>query len=790
MPHPGHHIATLSDTGFYAWAIIALSLFTLRASCQTAPERIIRDDKDKFNEELYVQTDRDLYISGETVYLKTYCLNRLTHKPSFVSKVVYVSLLDNLNNPVVQVKLGVNGFTASGLIEIPDTTPSGNYLISCCTHWMQNFSPNIFSYRTISVINPFENPEKAGIPIMEPSPDTVIFYPEGGAFVSGTENRVGFISLDKKGYPVRMKGVVTDGKNNLFKVESDNSGYGLFSVIPASGGSLYLVPEGDVRPRRKFQLPSASDSAASFSILNHVDDDSIRIRLLKGTGFDSSGKRFYIIADPLSTSPFITEIKPDKETEISILRKSLPAGLSTVMMTDDRHRIIAERLIYNKPPEAHVSVMAEKTLYLTREKVKLNISVTDPDGNPAESFIMASVVKSFTVERSQNDLGSFVQLPGYASVSHGPESPDINAQLIFYKDGEDIVRSNETVGAVRGYLPEMEGHIIRGYIKSSVTGEPLQNENIVCAFVGSPAICRFTRSDKNGYFQFIVNEPGRREIVIQPVRQDLPDHYIDLVNPFPELLNEYKAAPLFIDTSRLAGIDNAIIAKQVQALYKPFQTRPEKILTTTGTHAFYGEPDEEILLSTYIELTSLREVIKELVPDLTTFERNDKYHFNLIYRHIEQSGSTNPFVLVDGVPVYDHDAVLKIKPQEIELIRVLYSRYFIKDIVLEGIVDFTTKEGRLKVPAFDKPVFRQEFESLQEPGFFSSPDYSSALMKESRIPDFRNTLYWNPDIITDSNGASAVEFYTSDEPGTYHIIIEGFTSGGHKVSTRGFLYVK
>jgi hypothetical protein len=262
------------------------------------------------------------------------------------------------------------------------------------------------------------------------------------------------------------------------------------------------------------------------------------------------------------------------------------------------------------------------------------------------------------------------------------------------------------------------------------------------------------------------------------------------VNPFPELLNEYKAAPLFIDTSRLAGIDNAIIAKQVQALYKPFQIRPEKILRTTGTHAFYGEPDEEILLSTYIELTSLREVIKELVPDLTTFERNDKYHFNLIYRHIEQSGSTNPFVLVDGVPVYDHDAVLKINPQEIELIRVLYSRYFIKDVVLEGIVDFTTKEGRLKVPPFNKPVFRQEFESLQGPGFFSSPDYSSALMKESRIPDFRNTLYWNPDIITDSNGAAAVEFYTSDEPGTYHIILEGFTSGGHKVSTRGFLYVK
>jgi hypothetical protein len=170
MQHSGRHITTLSDKGFHTWAIIALSLLTLRASCQTAPEGIIIHDTDKFNEELYMQTDRDLYISGETVCLKIFCLNRLTHKPSFVSKVVYVSLLDNLNNPVVQVKMAINGFTASGLIELPDTTPSGNYLISSCTQWMQNFSPNLFSYRTISVINPFENPEKAGIPIMESFP--------------------------------------------------------------------------------------------------------------------------------------------------------------------------------------------------------------------------------------------------------------------------------------------------------------------------------------------------------------------------------------------------------------------------------------------------------------------------------------------------------------------------------------------------------------------------------------------------------------------------------------------
>ena len=115
-----------------------------------------------FNEELYVQTDRDFYISGEKVYLKIYCLNRLTHKPSAVSKVVYVSLLDSLNDPLVQTKIGVNDFTGSGMIILPEDLGTGNYYIASCTRWMQNFSPDFFSYKVISVLNPFEDPGKYG----------------------------------------------------------------------------------------------------------------------------------------------------------------------------------------------------------------------------------------------------------------------------------------------------------------------------------------------------------------------------------------------------------------------------------------------------------------------------------------------------------------------------------------------------------------------------------------------------------------------------------------------------
>ena len=91
---------------------------------------------------------------------------------------------------------------------------------------------------------------------------------------------------------------------------------------------------------------------------------------------------------------------------------------------------------------------------------------------------------------------------------------------------------------------------------------------------------------------------------------------------------------------------------------------------------------------------------------------------------------------------------------------------------------------------FDKPLFRQEFEAPQPDYGFTWPDYSDALRKESRIPDYRNTLYWNPDVRTDVNGRAELEFYTSDEAGDYILLVEGYTSDGHRGSATLLFSVK
>jgi len=46
-------------------------------------------------------------------------------------------------------------------------------------------------------------------------------------------------------------------------------------------------------------------------------------------------------------------------------------------------------------------------------------------------------------------------------------------------------------------------------------------------------------------------------------------------------------------------------------------------------------------------------------------------------------------------------------------------------------------------------------------------------------PDYRSTIYWEPNLITDANGKARVSFYTSDLPKNYTINIQGISADGY-----------
>jgi methionine-rich copper-binding protein CopC len=75
-----------------------------------------------------------------------------------------------------------------------------------------------------------------------------------------------------------------------------------------------------------------------------------------------------------------------------------------------------------------------------------------------------------------------------------------------------------------------------------------------------------------------------------------------------------------------------------------------------------------------------------------------------------------------------------------------------------------------------------EYDGMQLPRKFYSPVYETDTQRKNRMPDFRNTLSWVPDIQLNAHEQTNLSFYSSDVAGNYVVVFEGVTSDGKPVS--------
>ena len=121
---------------------------------------------------------------------------------------------------------------------------------------------------------------------------------------------------------------------------------------------------------------------------------------------------------------------------------------------------------------------------------------------------------------------------------------------------------------------------------------------------------------------------------------------------------------------------------------------------------------------------------------------------------------------------------------------LLKSRYFVGNYLFHGLVNVITRAGDFSnIPLPDYAV-RLPYLATDQAAAFPLPDYTLPENKKSRIPDFRNTMYWNPSVIPDKEGKAKIEFWTSDYKSDYEINIQGIAGDGNFVSIRKEIKVK
>ena len=148
------------------------------------------------------------------------------------------------------------------------------------------------------------------------------------------------------------------------------------------------------------------------------------------------------------------------------------------------------------------------------------------------------------------------------------------------------------------------------------------------------------------------------------------------------------------------------------------------------------------------------------------------------------TGSSEPVVMLNGSIMVSTgtstaaDNLRNINPFDIDRVEVVTRiASMLGDQGRNGVIAVYLKEnGNSALPFAGEGIKEFVIEGYQPPGTFFPVDYS--VENDTAIPDFRQTLYWNPFLVTDESGKVDISFYTNDRPGPVLIEVRGMGANG------------
>jgi len=734
-------------------------------------------------EKLYITTDKNLYFAGENIWFKIVCTESNYNIPVNISRIVYFELLNPDNKPVSRHKIELKEGFGSGCIAVPEILSTGNYRIRAYTNWMKNFGYNGFFRKNLIIIHPDKEIVFRNTGTNTTVTHTVDYFPESGRLVKDLDNHIIIRVLDHYNEGVNAWAQLYNDSVILQKFEIIK-GIGSFDLKPCNRDNYYIKVFVYDSISESFIIPEAYEYGTILN-LSDFNEKNASIKVSSNLFSERSTNLSFLLNLEKKGIVYYSATLFLKDTAqiMDIPASYIPAGISYINLFNENKELLCTRPVYKRLEDTlDIEILADKNEYKKREQV--NLVIKTRTGNIPVSANLAIKVKKTgdPFEGNEIDFQNKFILDNilhkdifnyYSNPNNNFSYSDINDALIA------CIHYDDSLSEVSGikYLPEIKGQIISGKVINKENRQPVWNQLVYLSFIGHYAQILTTRTNKEGEFTFSLNNRySNNEIAIQ--MHDEEGKYLLLMNY--QYSNNFKAQNTInlLKHEYKEYIVQNMINYQVSKAYNITNIRSDSTLDEK-IHDFYGDPDESILLSDFIKLPVMEEILLELLKWIYITTKKDVKNILIINKNDNEIIGDSPLYLIDGVPVFDPDIILSMDPAEVKRIKVVSSKYILGDLVFDGILDIHTNETKFDNIKKLNTGTQYKFESVSKPGVFVSPQYNSEIYLKNRIPDYRNTIYWNPAIITDKEGITRLSFYTSDEIASFDIIVEGISYNGH-----------
>lgn len=137
-------------------SLLAFFIFEFVSFTQNINKQASVSFQNIHEENIYTHINSDFYITGEKVLYTISCLNSKNSKPSNLSKIAYIELVDNNFKTHIFQKIKLNKGRGSGDFLLSTSLTSGSYKLIAYTKWMLNTGKKVFD-KNLVVVNPFIN---------------------------------------------------------------------------------------------------------------------------------------------------------------------------------------------------------------------------------------------------------------------------------------------------------------------------------------------------------------------------------------------------------------------------------------------------------------------------------------------------------------------------------------------------------------------------------------------------------------------------------------------------------
>ena len=336
------------------------------------------------------------------------------------------------------------------------------------------------------------------------------------------------------------------------------------------------------------------------------------------------------------------------------------------------------------------------------------------------------------------------------------------------------------------FFPEYEGAIIDGVLIDLETGEPSDAADVtgLLSFPGNEIQLFAGKTSKNGNVTFFTQcVTGKQELTTTAITSSGKKHRIDIQSPYA--LHSPEILPLFNpDSTWLDYLQQRNLSVQVNHAYLADSISIIKEIVPCT----YYRPYIRYLLDEYTRFTSMEEIFIEFVMFAGIQRTGEGRRFALTNESFT-ARSTNILVLLDNIPVTDHELIIKYNPLLIKAIDLHIGDYIFGGQIFNGILAFYSYKNDFPGITFGENTQIYEYEGAQPYRFFYAPNYNDTGVS-SHLPDFRHTLLWEPFLRSYRQNELAIPFTTSDMSGNYVITVEGIGENGTVIQAKQNFSVK